>query len=319
MTGAPMPAGADGVVPVEDVEAKPPVGGLVRVVRAIDPRRHVSLRGSDCPAASVVLRQGAVIGPAQIAVLASIGVVAVPCYARPTVSVLGTGDELAPAGQTPGPSQIRDSNTPMLAALLRRLGCDVAQSSRVRDDPDAIRAAILRGLRHDALFIAGGMSMGEYDYVPRILEQLGVDIRISKLRIKPGKPFIFGIGKAPESDRPCYIFGLPGNPVSAYVCTVRLASRLLARLAGGVAQERWTTARLGADLPANGPREFYVPALCQAPPPHHSGDDSSATVVPLPWKGSADVFAFARANALIIRAENAPAVASGQSVQVLEI
>ena len=169
----------------------------------------------------------------------------------------------------------------------------------------------------DALFVTGGMSMGAYDYVPRTLVELGVDLKITKLRIKPGKPFVFGVKGSAElkvlsaeldekratssslstqhsalSPRPSalstqhsalgpqppalgaqhsalstsYVFGLPGNPLAAYVCTLRLASRLLTRLAGGAVEEHWLTGRLEAGLPANGPREFYQPVVCTIPP-----------------------------------------------------
>src|SRR6185437_4983766 len=309
--------------------------------------------------------QGTLIGPAQIAVAASIGAAQVCCFARPRVAVLGTGDELVAISETPGPAQIRDSNTPMLAALLRRLGCDVVHIASVPDNPARIAEAIRHGMTHDALFIAGGMSMGEYDYVPRLLVELGVELKITKLRIKPGKPFVFGIGRGrggeeetgrqgdtgtgrlgegetgrpakvlfpqePVSLSPCppvsvspslslspsFIFGLPGNPVSAFVCTLRLASRLLARIAGGKVEERWTTGLLEAALPPNGAREFYQPAA-RSIMPGRFGDDV-ATIAPLQWKGSADLFTLASANVLIVRAENEPAIASGSRVRVLEM
>src|SRR5205085_507791 len=131
------------------------------------------------------------------------------------------------------------------------------------------------GLAYDALFVTGGMSMGAYDYVPRTLAELGVALKVTKLRIKPGKPFVFGVGEGsgfrvqgsgqgeevaggggassssslnpePRTPNPAYVFGLPGNPVSAFVCTLRFASRLLARMAGGAVEERWLTGRLDA-------------------------------------------------------------------------
>jgi molybdopterin molybdotransferase len=230
----------------------------------------------------------------------------------------------------------------MLAALLRKLGCDVVDISSVADDPKQIADAIQRGMAYDALFIAGGMSMGEYDYVPRLLVELGVEMKITKLRIKPGKPFVFGArgrdegtegqrdrGAEGNSLRPLvpsslspfstFIFGLPGNPVSAFVCTLRLASRLLTRIAGGEVEERWTTGRLTAGVPANGPREFYQPAICKILPGRHSGQSGFASITPLQWKGSADLFTLASANVLIVRAENEPAIPSGSIVRVLEM
>lgn len=360
MTGAPLPDGADGVVPVEDVEARVPVGGTVHVLRAAAPQRFVAAPGSDCPAGRIVLKAGDLLGPAQVAVAASVGAAELSCFARPRVAVLGTGDELVPVHQDPGPWQIRDSNTPMLVALLQRLGCEVADVATACDEPNELRVALRHGLAHDALFVTGGMSMGEYDFIPRLLLELNVEMKITTLRMKPGKPFVFGvagesvtairesaaIGETPalrDSDargedaaassmnghtgaraaselaQSRFVFGLPGNPVSAFVCTIRLASRLLDRMGGGAPVERWVSGRLTEGLPANGPREFYQPAIRSMTAGQHSAKSEFASVTPLAWKGSADLFTLAAANALLVRAENEPAVPKGTLVRVLEI
>lgn len=316
MTGAPLPEDADAVVPVEETERSAD-GASVRILGPAKPLRFIAERGSDCPAGRTVLPRGAMLGPAQIAVAASVGAAEVNVFARPRVAVLATGDELVGVEETPGPSQIRNCNTPMLLAQLRRLGCEVTDLGVARDDLDALRESLRAALAFDALFVTGGMSMGEYDYVPRLLGELNVDLRITKLRIKPGKPFVFGVSNA--SEPPCYVFGLPGNPVSGFVCVARLASRLLSRLAGGAIDERWLTGRLEVGLPANGPREFYQPALREAPPGGKSAQATFARVIPLGWKGSADVFTLAAANSLIVRAENEPAMPKGTLVRVLEI
>jgi molybdopterin molybdotransferase len=359
MTGAPMPAGADGVVPVEDVEHTP---DGVRVLRADNPGRYIARRGSDTAAGQILLPRGTRLEAAQIAVAASIGAAKPLVYAPPRVAILGTGDEIIPIHQAPGPAQIRDSNTLMLAALLKRRGCEVRHIGTVADDLDETRAAIKEGLQADVLFVTGGMSMGTRDYVPRLLKELGVEIRISKLRIKPGKPFVFGLctgdvcvardhagatSASPKADATStdagearlaptgthpgparktqasppdrYVFGLPGNPVSAFVCTVRLALRLLSRLAGGPIEERWLSGRLEVGLPANGPREYYQPVIRQVPPADRSAQNEIATIRPLAYKGSADLFTLAHANALLVRAENEPPVGKGTLVRVLDI
>jgi molybdopterin molybdotransferase len=303
MTGAPLPPGADGVVPVEDATVE---GDRIRIDAMVTPGRYISRRGSDCARGEVVLPAGLLIGPAQLAVAASVGAGLVDVFAKPRAAVLSTGDEIVPTDATPGPSQIRNSNSPMLLSLLGRLGCETVDLGHVRDEPQLIRDAIEQGLQHDLLFVTGGMSMGRYDYVPRILREIGVELHITKLRIKPGKPFVFGSrgGK--------FVFGLPGNPVSAFVCTLRLASRLIARLRGEAALERWIDAELESPLPANGPREFYQPAVLVR---------SSGRVLarPLGWKGSADVFTLARADALLVRPENDPQRPMGSRVQLLEV
>ncbi|HEY8749804.1 MAG TPA: molybdopterin molybdotransferase MoeA, partial [Tepidisphaeraceae bacterium] len=198
MTGAPLPPGADAVVPIEDTERAG--DQTVRILRRDSYSRFVALRGSDCKAGQIVLAQGVRLGPAQLAVAASVGATEVEVFEKPRVAVLATGDELVPVGTVPTGAQIRNSNTPMLISLLRRLGCDVTDLGTTVDDPNIIRDSLRRGLSFDALFVTGGLSMGEYDYVPRMLIELGVDLKITKLRIKPGKPFVFGVYCVEENE-----------------------------------------------------------------------------------------------------------------------
>jgi molybdopterin molybdotransferase len=300
MTGAPIPPGADAVVPVEQTRRQ---GQAVHVQTMVKMGQSIGRRGSDCAAGAVVLKRGTLLGPAQIAVAASMGAANIEAYARPRVAILSTGDEIVSVNQQPEGSQIRTSNSSMLHALLTRLGCDVHDMGIVRDEPGLIRAELEKGMEHDALFVTGGMSMGEYDYVPQLLLEMGVELRISKLRIKPGKPFVFGVraGK--------FVFGLPGNPVSGYVCSLRLAARLLRRMGGGPAESGVSTAMLRSPLPPNGPREFYQPGVL----------DDEGGIDPLKWKGSADIYTLASGNALIIRAESSPAMPIGAVVGVLRM
>jgi molybdopterin molybdotransferase len=306
MTGAPLPPGADAVVPVEETTRD---GDRVTFRRAARAGEAIARRASDIEAGRVVLAKGARLGPVQVAVAANVGASEITVFAQPSVAVLSTGDELVEIDAVPSGAQIRNSNSVMLVALLRRLGCDVRDLGIARDDPAVIRDAILNGLSlADALFIAGGMSMGERDYVPRLLQELGMDLRITKLRIKPGKPFVFAVAREFDSIRDKFVFGLPGNPVSAFVCTLRLASRVLARMAGGTPDGRIGEAKLSSPLPANGPREFYQPALRIG-----SGVD------PMTWKGSADIFTLAAANCLIIRPADARPAEAGDVVPIIEI
>ncbi len=276
-------------------------------------------------AGRIVLEKGTRLGAAQIAVAASVGAAQVQVFAPPIVAVLSTGDELVPIDQSPTGAQIRNSNSYLLVALLRQLGCEVRDLGIAQDDPQALREAIKEGILADALFITGGISMGERDYVPALLEELGFELKIRKLRIKPGKPFIFASKPAFESIdirptpddhglrttvsvRDQYVFGLPGNPLSAFVCTVRLAARLLSRMAGGPPEAALMEARLTSPLPLNGPREFYQPAF-----------RIGSSVEPLSWNGSADIYTLARANSLIIRPEDAPPAAAGDIVQLIDL
>lgn len=319
MTGAPMPAGADGVVPVEDTERD---GERVRVLRGTTPGRYISRRRSDCAAGSLILARGTRLESPQLAAAASVGAARVQVCLAPRVGVLSTGDELVPFDQMPTGSKIRNSNNIMLVSLLRRIGCEVNDLGTAGDDPRLIREAMVRGMEaSDVLFVTGGMSMGEHDWCPRVMREMGIEFRVTKLKIKPGKPFVFGVNRHEDTESPrregkhqdasmssSFIFGLPGNPVSGFVCTLRLASRLLARLSGALPRERWLRGTLVAALPANGPREFYQPAIYE-----------DGAITPLSWKGSADLYTLAAANALLVRPEYEPALPTGSGVRVLEI
>jgi molybdopterin molybdotransferase len=313
MTGAPVPRGANAVVPVEDVEdseseisdSKSQIPDLrkIRLTKAPVAGKYIAKKGSDVQAGRVVLRAGTRVSPAQLAVASSVGAHKIKVFARPAVAVLATGDELVNVDETPGPAQIRNSNNIMLVSLLKRWGCPVRDLGIVPDQPQEIRAAIREGLSDDVLLVTGGMSMGEYDYVPKILHEMGIEFRITKLRIKPGKPFVFGVGEGSK-----FVFGLPGNPVSGFVCAVRLASRLIDRLSGQPAREKWVQGTLSAALPPNGPREFYQPAVIE-----------NGRVTVLGWKGSADLVTLAQANALLVRKENEPPRQPGEVVKLLEV
>jgi len=302
MTGAPIPPGADAVVPVEHTQEIPDTIRIV-VLQSVSPGRFIAERGSDSPAGSLVLKSGTRLGPAQIAVAAGIGAANLPVFGPPSVAVLGTGDELVAPHQTPAATQIRSCNNPMLLALLARYPSRTTDLGIVSDDPAAIEEKIISGLAHDVLLITGGMSMGERDFVPGILRRLRGDLKITKLRIKPGKPFVFA--QMPGGK---FVFGLPGNPVSAFVCTVCLVSRLLMRMAGGPPAEPLRSAPLAQPLESNGPRTFYQPAIFDG-----------RALLPLQWKGSADIFTLSQANSLLVRPENQPPQPAGAAIEFIEI
>ena len=318
MTGAPLPMGADGIIPVEETVR---LGNQVRFNRIPKIGRYIAIRGSDMTANQIVLRKQTVIGPAQIAVLASIGKTQLTVFNKTRVGILATGNEIISVDQSPNETQTRNCNSPMIQALCQRYNCQAIDLGIVVDDPIAIRIAMMSALEQcQVLFVTGGMSMGTADYVPQIIRELGFETRISKLRIKPGKPFVFAVKESLLPDETKYIIGLPGNPVSGFVCTLRLASRLLNRLSGGTIIEKWLVGKLEAGLSANGPREFYQPVQWKpASSLGGSARNEFASVTPLEWKGSADIFTLASANALLVRGENEPPMPRGTLVRVLEM
>ena len=313
MTGACLPPGADAVVPVESATEE---GGRVSLP-GIGAGRYVAARGSDRWKGDAVLRAGTLLDSTTAAVAATVGATSPRVFAPARAVVITTGDEIVPPDRTPQGGQSRDASADMLRVLLSRCGATPLDAAHVVDDEALIRHRITHLSQFaDVLFVTGGMSMGERDHVPKILLEVGFEFRVSKLRIKPGKPFVFAVLPARKSKdrRPRYAFGLPGNPVSAFVCTLVLASRLLARLGGGPADEfcREKVGTLTDPLGANGDRQFYQP--CRV-------DDGSAgrRVTPLAWRGSADVFTLAEADALIVRPEGDGPRGAGEAVTIVEI
>ena len=212
MTGAPMPPGADAVVMVERTAAEDG-GTTVAVHQAARPGDHVRHPGEDIPAGQEVFPAGTVLGPGHLGVLASVGRTEVVVTRRPRVGVLSTGDELV-AGDAPlAPGQIRDSNRPMLLALVRLAGAEAVDLGRCGDDEHELRAALGDAVAGcDAVVTTGGVSVGDFDYVKAVLDDLAAGtMHWLQVAIKPAKPLAFGVAKGTP------VFGLPGNPVSSLV------------------------------------------------------------------------------------------------------
>ena len=209
MTGAPIPTGADAVVRVEDTEATP--RGGVRILARVGPQTAIRPAGGDVTAGFEVFQAGVRLGPAHLAVLATLGVAEPLVRRRPKVAVMSTGDELVPYGEARlASAKIRDSNRPLVKALLAELGVEIVDLGIVPDDAAALRAALSEGAKADAIVTSGGVSMGEHDLVKAVLSELGT-VEMWQVAMQPAKPFAFGkIGGKP-------LFGLPGNPVSSFV------------------------------------------------------------------------------------------------------
>jgi molybdopterin molybdotransferase len=248
-TGAPVPEGADAVVPIERVQE---LDGAVRVPET-RPGANVRRAGEDVRAGDLVLRAGAALGPAELAVLASLGRTSVLCGRRPRVAVLATGDELVEPGAPLGPGQIRDSNAVAVAAQADRAGAEVVSSKLVPDDREATVAAIRRALAAaDVVCVSGGVSVGAHDHVKAALAELAVEQRFWGVRLKPGKPTWFGARGT------TLVFGLPGNPVSAMVTFHLFARPALRALAGARPDETRSAAVLDTPLARNAARDQVI-------------------------------------------------------------
>ena len=233
MTGAPMPAGADAVVMVEDTERD---GDEVVINASVRAGSSVRAVGEDVPTGTQVFPSGTVVRPAVAGVLASLNARRVRVFRTPRVAVLSTGDELVNDGSPLQPGQIRESNKTMLLPLVAEAGCDAIDLGVVRDDEAALES-VLRdaAAEYDAIVTSGGVSMGEYDVVKAVLSRIA-DMRWMQIAIKPAKPFAFGLLAA--GDRRTPVFGLPGNPVSSFVSFELFARPALRKMSGHSQLER---------------------------------------------------------------------------------
>jgi molybdopterin molybdotransferase len=222
-TGAPVPPGADAVLPVEIAEVR---DGTVVAQAAVDPGRHIRVRGEDLRRDDVLARAGEELTLPRVSALAAAGVAGVAVHRRPRMHVLVTGSELLPPGAPPEPGRVHESNGLMLRLLAARAGAEVTDHGVVGDDRAATDAAVAAGLGGDVLVVSGGVSMGPHDHVRPAFAAAGVEEVFWRVRIRPGKPLWFGR----RGDT--LVFGLPGNPLSAIVGFCVFIEPALRRLAG---------------------------------------------------------------------------------------
>lgn len=305
MTGAPVPEGADSVVMIEQstLDAAADRPRVVLRVERWGAGRNVLHRARSMRAGQVVLEPGRRLRAVEIGLLAEAGRVSVRTAMSPTVTILSTGDELVHAYERPDVGQIRNSNGPMLAALVRQAGGEPHESPIVRDSAELLDHAVTLGLTTDVLILSGGVSAGAADLVPAALARAGVERVFHKIQLRPGKPLWFGIARRPDPDAPPrLVFGLPGNPASSLVCFELFVRPALAALAGREASGLPTAlGTLAAPFAHRGDRPTYFPAAL-APAPSDSTDDPARPAPPLvrllDWQGSADLATLAQADAL---------------------
>lgn len=301
MTGAPLPPGADAVVPVETTSRDE---DRVRVHVAVDPGRHVRRVGEDVSPGQQLLSAGHRVGPEDIGLLAAVGMPRVSCYPAPRVAVLATGDELVPAHASVGPGQIRDANGPMMAAMVREAGGISHRTEIVADEQEALIGALDSSLSYaDVVVATGGASVGAYDLIEEVVGELG-QVRASKVAMKPGKPQIFGLVRGVP------VFGLPGNPVSAFVSFEVFVRPLLRRMLGRSGPSRpVVTARLAEPAPGAGPRRHYLRVRL-------SREGGGWTARPIARQGSHVLTSVVRAHGLAEIPEGTDELPAGESVRV---
>lgn len=223
LTGAPLPPGADAVVPFEEAEERE---GRVFLRAPVRVGAHVRRKGEDIRAGERVLEPGTALGPAEISFLATCARRSVRVFGRPRVAVLSTGDELVEAGEPLTPGKIHDSNGPAVAAAVKQLGGDPIQLGIARDEPGSLRELLTEGLRAHVLVTTAGVSKGDRDLVREVLTALGVRQLFWSVDVKPGRPIAFGVhGRTP-------VFSLPGNPVSTLLTFEQFVRPALLRMMG---------------------------------------------------------------------------------------
>jgi molybdopterin molybdotransferase len=292
MTGAPIPTGADTVVIVERTRQLD--GGRVEIEDSPRPRQNTLARGKEMCAGDEILSSGTVLRPQHLGILATVGRTSALVAPAPTVAVLATGDELIAQSGKPGPSQIRNSNAPMILAQATRAGAVPNDLGIARDNPASLRERIRAGLESsDVLILSGGVSAGQLDLVPGVLAEEGVAIGFHKVRMKPGKPLLFGTWQGADGKKRL-VFGLPGNPVSSFVCFELFVRPALRCLAGHRFKDLpIVSAVLRADFAYSTDRPTYYPARVEQSTQHWR-------VTMLPWLGSADLRALLPADGLAV-------------------
>lgn len=341
MTGAPLPDGADAVV----MHEKTRIGddGRVLIPCPISAGEGCLKRGREMKAGQTVLRARDLLDAIKLGVLASVGQSTVTVAPRPRVIIIPTGDELVPVAERPGPGQIRETNSTVLGGLARSMDAEAIVHATVPDEPETLERAIGRALadRPDVLILCGGVSAGKRDLVPAALAANGVVTLFHKVRVKPGKPLLFGIAThgAPLPEPPdavdesrihdaaarlrpqdarTLVYGLPGNPVSGIVGFLLFVAPALLRMGlGSLMGESWCPpheglerARLAAPFRQRGDRPAYHPV---------SWDGADRQVTPLPWAGSSDLLSLAMADGFARFEAGDRDYETGEEVEILRL
>ena len=299
-TGAPMPTGADAVVMQEETQRE---GDFVLIqAEQISVGDFVRKAGADLAVGQQILKRGDWLRPAMLGLLASQGIESVRVGAQPRVAIVTTGDELAPPGQQLRPGEIFDSNGLMLASLSAKTGMEVVMRRHCPDTFDTLCTTLRDAVHQDAVIISGGVSVGEHDLVREALREIGAEIDLWRVSVKPGKPFLFG-----KRGR-CLIFGLPGNPVSTFVTFLVFVRPALLQMMGAI----------DLSLPRADARLIHEIAGDERRPHYFRGKLADGAFGVIGRQESHAIFGLARANALL-RVRPEARLSAGSEVEVLLI
>ncbi len=316
MTGAPVPPGADAVVMVEYSSLR---GDQVEITRSVEAGENIVPRGAEARQGSPLIGVGMRLNDAAIALAASAGKSRLRVYRRPTVAIITTGDEIVDVESTPGPTQIRNSNSYSLAVQIRAAGGEPRILPIAPDEPQRLRSLIEEGLKSDLLLLTGGVSMGRYDLVEQVLSEMHAEFFFTGAKIQPGRPVVFGRcrsgkttgGDSTREQAATYFFGLPGNPVSTMVTFELFARPMLEALAGMEPRALlFVYAKLKSEIRVKPGLKRFLPAIL-------SGKFEQSQVELVAWQGSGDIAATARANCYIVIPEDRDQIAAGEFVPIM--
>lgn len=300
MTGAPIPEGADTVVQVELTEVD---GNSVKVLEA-PKKTNISYQAEDVKVGTKVLSKGIKIEAQHIAVFAAVGYTDVLVYRKPKVGIISTGDELVEPQNKPAISQIRNSNGYQLIAQVKACGAEANYMGIANDTPEDTFDKVSKALNeNDIVLLTGGVSMGSFDFVPKVLEQAGVKIEFDAIAVKPGKPTTFGIAKNK------YCFGLPGNPVSSFMQFDLLVKPLIYHLMGQEYQPLDIRMPMGVEYKRrNADRRAYFPVIIQ-----------DGELFPVDYHGSAHIHALSSAHGIVSIEIGKEEIKKGEMIHVRQI
>ncbi len=302
MTGAPLPKRTDCVVKMEDIETLK--NNYIKIMKKPSFGENVCFKGEDVQKGRIILRKGAVLRGPEVAVCAAVGKSKVQAYRRPKVPVLSTGDELVEPDKKVTFGKIRNSNGPMLIALLKKMGISPDYLGIVKDKEKNLICKIRKGLSSDIFIISGGVSVGDYDLVPAALEKCGVKKIFHKLAITPGKPLFFG------QKGGHLIFGVPGNPVSTYLLFLTLIRLAINRMMGTTLNLNLRKGTVTSDYSQRPGRKRFVPAKIKMQGNRH-------TIYPLrEYHGSADIISLVKADGFMIIPDSITFLEKNSSAEV---
>lgn len=301
MTGAPLPEGADCIVPFEDAQEEK---GILKIKKPIKPFDNVRFAGEDIKKGTLVLPKGTRLDSAEIGLLASVNIHKIPVFRKPKVAIISTGDEIIEPGETKETHKIYNSNAYVIYNEVLKYGGEPHYFGIVADDRENTLNKISQLFDHDIIISSGGVSMGRYDFIPEILSQAKVEIKVHKVLMKPGKPVLFG-----ASENKIY-FGLPGNPVSVMISFLKFVRPAILKLSGAARISKPViTAKAGENFTKKKGRRFFLRGI-------YSEKNGELYVNSTGAQGSGILSSMSRANCLIILPEDCERIGKDEKVQI---